>query len=215
MGKRRVIILVFGTLAMFLLMLFRKKEYPQIKIWKMVIISILLTISGVLGAMLMHRIENGSFGGTSFFGAVLFIPFIISPAVLLKIRYSTLLDLCAPCEALMLAFMKFDCILSGCCIGKYLPSLEFQFPSRTIEIIVTLIITVALVKIENKNDNKGLIYAWYLILYGFSRFWLNWFRYGVKPVIWIFPYGNVWSIVAVVSGIVWIAVAKKYRLTKK
>ena len=208
-------ILIFGTVAMFFLMMFRRKSFPGIAVWKMALISVLLTMSGVIGAMLMHYIETGRFnGGTSFYGAVLFIPFIISPAVLLKIKYTTLLDLCAPCEALMLAFMKFDCILAGCCIGKYLPNLGFQFPSRTVEIIVTLIITATLVKLENKRENKGTIYAWYLLLYGFTRFWLNWFRYGVKPVVWILPFGNVWSVVAVVTGVIWIAVSRKAKPKK-
>lgn len=211
MGAQRIMIVEFGMVAMFFLMLFRRKKYPEVSIWKMAVISFWLTISGVIGAMLMYFIETGSFGGTSFFGAILFVPVIVSPAVILKVKYSTLLDLCAPAESLMLAFMKFDCYLSGCCIGKYLPTLGFQFPSRLVEIITTLIIMAALLKLENKPENKGRIYAWYLVLYGATRFVLNWFRYGVKPFVWILPAGNFWSVVAVIIGTIWLIFTKNKR----
>ncbi|MBQ3007967.1 MAG: prolipoprotein diacylglyceryl transferase [Oscillospiraceae bacterium] len=208
MGKQRILIIAFGTMAMFLLMYLRRKNYPQIKIWKMAVISLLLTFSGVAGAMLMFFIESGSFGGTSFFGSILFVPIIILPAILLKISYGELMDLCAPAESLMLAFMKFDCLLSGCCIGKYLPSLEFQFPSQIVEMVVTLVIVALLLKIENNPDNKNTLYGWYLIFYGATRFVLNWFRYGVKPFVWILPAGNFWSIIAVITGVLWVQIIK-------
>lgn len=209
MSGQRIMIIMLGTAAMFLLMLLRRKKYPQLGIWKMALISVLLTFSGVAGALLMHYIESGSFRGTSFFGAILFVPIIMIPAVLLKINYSTLMDLCAPAESLMLAFMKFDCMLRGCCIGKYLPSLGFQFPSQIIEMIVTLIITAILVKIENRPDSHGMIYGWYLIIYGATRFVLNWFRYGIKPFVWILPAGNFWSLVAIAIGTRWLLLKKK------
>jgi hypothetical protein len=80
MSTQRILIVSGGTIGMFILMLLRRKAFPQIKLWKLPIISVLLTIAGVAGAMLMHFIEQGSFGGTSFFGAILFIPVLIACA---------------------------------------------------------------------------------------------------------------------------------------
>lgn len=215
MGKQRIMIILAGTVAMFILMLLRKKRYQDVKAWKMALISIWLTISGVIGAMLMFFIETGEFGGTSFFGAILFVPIIIIPAILLKVPYGTLLDLCAPAESLMLAFMKMDCYLGDCCIGKYLPSLGFQFPSQIVEMFVTLVIMAVLTEIEKKPKNKNTLYGWYLILYGATRFVLNWFRYGVKPFVWILPAGNFWSLVAIAAGIAWLAAVKSKKFSKK
>jgi len=215
MGIQRIIIILEGTLAMFVLMLLRRKSYPQIKNWQFGVVSILLTISGVIGAMLMHFIESGTFSGTSFFGAILFVPVIMLPALLIKIPYGTLMDLCAPAESLMLAFMKVDCLVAGCCIGKYLPNLGFQFPSQLIEMVVTIIIMAVLIKIEKNPKNKNTIYAWYLILYGVTRFILNWFRYGVKPFVWVLPAGNFWSLVAIAVGIVWLLIVKRIKCAKK
>lgn len=208
MGAQRIMIIELGTVSMFFLMLLRRKNYPQIKIWKLAVISVLLTISGVIGTMLMYFIETGSFGGTSFFGAILFVPIIIIPAILLKVSYGTLMDLCAPAESLMLAFMKVDCLISGCCIGKYLSKFNFQFPSQIVEMLTTILIMIALVKLEKNPKHKHTIYAWYLILYGITRFILNWFRYGVKPFVWILPAGNFWSLIAIAIGILWLMIVK-------
>ena len=137
------------------------------------------------------------------------------PVLLVKVSYSTLMDLCAPSESLMLAFMKTDCFISDCCIGKYLPKLGFQFPSQLVELVITLFIMIALMKIEKNKKNQGTIYAWYLILYGATRFVLNWFRYGVKPFVWILPAGNFWSVIAVIIGILWLMVVKNAKRFNK
>jgi phosphatidylglycerol:prolipoprotein diacylglycerol transferase len=210
MGMQRILILCGGTVGMFLLMLLRRKSFTEVKIWKMAVISVLLTIAGVSGAMLMHFIEQGSFGGTSFFGAILFIPVLILPALLLRVRYSELADLCAPAECLMLAFMKVDCLLVGCCEGKYLPSLDCQFPSQIVEMIVILLGMLLFLQFERKGKFRGNLYACYLIFYGITRFILNWFRYGVKPFALGLPAGNFWSIIAIIFGIAWFIVMKKF-----
>ncbi len=213
MSGQRIMIIILGAAAMFLLMLLRRKSFPEIGIWKMAVICLLLTVSGVAGAVLMHFIEAGSFGGTSFFGSVLFIPVFMTPVILLKVPYSTLMDLCAPSVSLMLAFMKFDCLISGCCIGKYLPSLGFQFPSQIVEMIVTLIIVVILLKIERTPGNEGSLYSWYMIIYGATRFILNWFRYGVKPFVWILPAGNFWSVISIITGLIWLGILKRKKVS--
>ena len=144
MGTQRVLIIGGGAVAMLILMLLRRKTFPQVQIWKYPLISILLTFAGVAGAMLMHFVESGHFGGTSFFGAILFVPVLMLPALLLRVPYGTLMALCAPAECLMLAFMKVDCLISDCCIGKYLPALDFQFPSQIVEMLTALVIMLIL-----------------------------------------------------------------------
>ena len=119
------------------------------------------------------------------------------------------MDLCAPAECLMLVLMKLDCLLSGCCFGKYLPSLEIQFPSQIIEMLTFFVIMLFLLKLESSDKNRGRIYGHYLIIYGFARFILNWFRYGVKPFVWILPAGNFWSLVSIAIGCVWLVIANK------
>lgn len=208
MSLKRIGIIAIGMLAMMILMILRRKKYPNVPIWKMIVLGFLLTVAGVAGTMIMFFIENGSFGGTSFFGAILFVPLLITPAMLLRIPYRNILDLCAPSEALMLAVMKLDCLANGCCIGKYLPRLGFQFPSQIVEMIASLVVMIVLLWLEHRPKRTHL-YAWYLLLYGASRFVLNWFRYGIKPWIWVLPNSIVWSIVSVLIGSFWLFVVSK------
>lgn len=209
MGTQRILILCGGTAGMLLLMLLRRKTFPRIQLWKYPIISILLTIAGVIGAMLMYYIETGKFGGTSLFGSIFFIPVLLLPALLLRIRYDDLMDLCAPCECLMLALMKLDCLLSNCCFGKYLPALEIQFPSQIVELVCFLALMLFLLKIEHGGKHRGRIYGDYLVIYGIIRFILNWFRYGVAPFVWILPAGNFWALVAIALGVAWLSLPLK------
>lgn len=210
MGTQRILIICSGTIGMLILMLLRRNRFPHIKLWKYPVTSVLLTIAGVAGAMLMFYIESGKFGGTSFFGAILFIPILLLlPALALGISFGTMMDLCAPAECLMLAFMKLDCLMSDCCIGKYLPALQLQFPSQIVEMVTILIIMLLLIRLENSGNHKGQLYGYYLIFYGFTRFILNWFRYGLTPFVWILPAGNFWSIVALAAGLIWLAVLRR------
>lgn len=209
MGTQRLLIIGGGTVAMLVLMLMRRKTFPQVSTWKIPLISILLTFAGVAGAMLMFFVESGRFGGTSFFGAILFVPVLMIPVMLLRVPYGTLMDLCAPAECLMLAFMKVDCLMSECCIGKYLPTLGFQFPSQIVEMITTLVIMLVLLQLERNPKKQNTLYGYYLILYGATRFVLNWFRYGVKPFVWILPAGNFWSLIAIALGLLWLVVVTK------
>jgi phosphatidylglycerol:prolipoprotein diacylglycerol transferase len=108
----------------------------------------------------------------------------------------------------MLAFMKIDCLVSNCCIGKHLPSIGIQFPSQIVEMITILIGMLLLLQFERKGKFRGNLYACYLIFYGVTRFILNWFRYGVEPFALGLPAGNFWSIIAIILGIAWFIVMK-------
>lgn len=211
MSAQRILIILSGTLGMLLLMLLRRKRHPDVKLWKYPIISLLLTVAGVAGTMLMFFIESGRFGGTSFYGAVLFVPVLMLPVLLLGIPFHTLMDLCAPAECLMLTIMKLDCILCDCCIGRYLPSLGFQFPSQVVEMITAFFVMLILLEKEKKENARGTLYGWYLILYGSTRFILNWFRYGLKPFALGLPSGNFWSLIAIAIGFIWLALLKKVK----
>lgn len=204
-------IIGLGGVAMFISMLLRKKQFPQIAIWKMALVTMLLLITGVSGTMILAYIEVGKFGGTSFYGAVFLVPILITPAMLMKIKYRDLLNLCAPAECAMLVVMRFDCLDKGCCFGRYLPALGFQFPSQISEMVVGASIMVALILMHRKN-RQAQLYPWYMILYGVLRFILQGFRYGgTDPWIMGLSQGHFWSLVSVAIGILWLSVAAKLR----
>ena len=200
---------------MFLSMLLRRKQFPQVAIWKMAVLDIWLTITGVLGTMILAYIEMGKFGGTSFYGAVFLVPILILPAMLMRITYKDILNLCAPAECAMLLVMRFDCLDKGCCFGRYLPALEFQFPSQIAEMVVAITIMIALIQMHRK-DRKVQLYPWYMILYGVCRFILQGFRYGgTDPWVLGLSQGHFWSLIAVVIGTVWLLLSRARKTAAK
>ena len=211
----RMAIIGLGAVAMFLSMLLRKKLFPQVTIWKMVLLTVWLTVTGVLGTMILAYIEMSEFGGTSFYGAVFLVPILILPAMLMRITYKDLLNLCAPAECAMLLVMRFDCLDKGCCFGRYLPALEFQFPSQIAEMVVAITIMITLIQMHRK-DRQVQLYPWYMILYGVCRFILQGFRYGgTDPWVLGLSQGHFWSLIAVVIGTVWLLLSRARKTAAK
>lgn len=206
-----VIFLAAGTGLMLVLMLHLRKYY-QITYIKTVVLAVLLTLAGLSGTKIMYWLESGSWGGESFFGAILLVPLLMLLASgILQIPVGTILDMCAPAECIMLALMKVRCSYFGCCKGRILhitENLEFRFPSQLVEMLSALILMYILLRIIKKDKHRNQIYACYMILYGISRFILNLFRLTV-PFVWIIPAGNFWSLISIVLGIIWFFLVKK------
>lgn len=213
MGRATMISL--GAVAMFVSMVLRKKQFPQVALWKMIVLTVWLTITGVLGTMILAYIESGKFGGTSFYGAVLMVPVLIMPAMLMKITHKDILNLCAPAECAMLLIMRFDCLDKGCCFGKYLPNLGFQFPSQITEMIVALAVMIVLIRMHRKNSQIQL-YPWYMIMYGILRFCIQGLRYGgTNPWILGLSAGHFWSLVSITIGVIWLLLSKERKPVPK
>lgn len=213
MGRATMISL--GAVAMFVSMVLRKKQFPQVALWKMIVLTVWLTITGVLGTMILAYIESGKFGGTSFYGAVLMVPVLIMPAMLMRITHKDILNLCAPAECAMLLIMRFDCLDKGCCFGKYLPNLGFQFPSQITEMIVALAVMIVLIRMHRKNSQIQL-YPWYMIMYGVLRFCIQGLRYGgTNPWILGLSAGHFWSLVSITIGVIWLLLSKERKPVPK
>ena len=202
-----IIYVSIGTAAMMLPILLQGHWYG-IKWWKRVLFALGLTVSGTAGTYLLFFAENGWIGGTSFFGAVFFVPVIFAVASkLFCLRFGRLTDLSAPAECIMLAVMKVQCLLHGCCGGRTMclaNGTEFVFPSQIVELVNALVIMLILLWMSRKENNRGKLYPLYMIIYGVSRFVLNLFRGGTTPFALGLPAGNVWSLVSIILGVLWL-----------
>lgn len=209
MRTSRVIFYIIAGVVAFLLMVSRKKRYPEIAVWKMAVMMLWINTSGVFAVKLLSFIETGSFNGDAAFGAVLFMPvFMIPMGLLLKIPYKRVMDIYAPAQILEFSVVKIDCYMLGCCMGKYLPELGFQFPSQIADIVAGIGVVAVLLWIERRNPKEHL-YPWLMVIYGGTRFVLDWFRYVPKPWKWFLPTTIIWSMVAVLIGVAWLLVLKK------
>lgn len=202
------IYLVIGTIGMIVLALLRAKKY-EISYIKSIVSMCLLTLFGVLGVLILFYIENGYWGGQSFFGAVLITPILLFPvSVLMRINYLKYISFCAPAECFMLAVMKLFCIQSNCCYGnpKY-PIFEVM-PLQLIEAFAALGVMVGLILIEYKKNQLSTIYFWYFVLYGTTRLILNSYRAILGTFIFGLPAGHFWSIVSIFVGFIGLRVIK-------
>lgn len=200
-----------GTALMFAIMLLIRTHYNE-PVFRCIILSILLTISGVASVKLLFFIENGDFSGLSFFGAVLFVPvFLFAFSKLIRIGYSDYLDISAPCISAMLAVMKINCILYDCCRGRVVrineKGIEVRFPSQTVELVAAAVIAIVLVYVIKKDRNRHMVYPIFMIMYSASRFVLNLFR-EADPFFLGLPVGNMWAAAAALTGIIWLIIAK-------
>lgn len=203
--------LIIGTIAMAAVMLLPRRWQAGLPMWKTLLSAAVLTVLGVLGAKLMFLIESGFWAGTSFYGAVFFPPLImVLLALLLRVPPLTLLDLCAPAECVMLAILKMQCAVNGCCVGILLTitadGTYIRFPSQIIELLNALVLMVILLRLIRKGTWQGRIYPIYMLLYGITRFILNLLR-DTKPFLLGLPAGNFWSLVAIVIALIWLRLA--------
>ena len=213
MSPTLLIFLTIGTVLMGIPIAFVAKRY-QLSVVKALIATVLLTVTGTLGTKILYFIENLKLDGLSFYGAVFLVPIVFALiARILRMPYGKLTDLCAVGECIMLALMKVSCFLSGCCRGMVLyvteAGEEVRFPSALVEIVVALILFAILLTWALKKKRQGQLYAWYLLLYGCVRFVLNLFRDVWNNLTLPLPYGNIWSLVAIVAGAIWLAILVK------
>lgn len=212
-----LLFLSVGTVLMFF-PIWRMNKAAKAPLWKSIVLSVALTVTGTVGTMLMFYVENGYFSGISFFGAVFFVP-VVFPlvALALKIPYGQIMDRCAAGECVMLALMKVQCLLGGCCIGRVLGTTAggevIRFPSRLAEMAVAAVLFVILFTWFKKGKRPGLLYPWYMILYGIARFGLNFLR--DLPAYTFLPFGNIWSLVAIVLGLTWLLFAKNKQVQRQ
>ena len=197
--------------AMFVIMVICGKTYGM-SAPKIAIAAVLLTVYGYLGAKLMFLIESGEWaGGRSLFGSIFLVPVLMVPtAKLLKLRYADLMDICAPAECIMLALLKVKCSIDGCCGGRVvsLGGRSFVFPSQRVECIAFILIMFMLLWMLFRKNCQGLIYPYYMIIYGIARFILNSLRDTV-PWIGPLPAGNFWSLVCLALGIIALVLIKR------
>ena len=107
---------VLGGLSMGYLLVRHRDRY-SLSVPKALLFTLLLALCGLTGAKLLCFLENGFvWGGVSFFGSVFLIPPLMGLlGLLFGLRPGQSLDACAPCVAVMIAFMRFGCFLNGCC----------------------------------------------------------------------------------------------------
>lgn len=192
---------------MLVCILTRRKKF-SLSVPQSVAFTLLLTATGVVGAKLLFFMESGFQGweGISFFGSVFLIPLLVPlSGYLFRLTPGQPLDLCAPCVAIMIAVLRVNCFLSGCCGGwsVCIGSLCFHWPTQIIESFGDVFILYQLLSQENKSAYNGRLYPSFMILYGVLRFFIEFLR--DTPKNWLMmSHGQWFAVASILIGALWI-----------
>lgn len=214
-----LVVLLIGLILMCAPIAVQMKIY-QIPVWKSIIVSTVLVLIGIYGSQLWYFVENFSFRGRSLYGAIFLAPIVYLPiSAVLRIPYGKMMDFVAPAGCLTLAMVKIQCLRDGCCKGIVLYMTEnheyVRFPSQIVEMAAFLALSVILFLMSFSKRFRSTIFWWFWVLYGASRFVLNFFRGRAEPYLLNLSAGSFWSLIACIGGILALAICKRFDKRKQ
>ncbi|MCX5781166.1 MAG: prolipoprotein diacylglyceryl transferase, partial [Elusimicrobia bacterium] len=222
----------FFSALTFLLYKAKQKNIPENIIIDLFFYTVL---AGILGGRIWYVLINWTYyskdllnivkiweGGMVFYGGLIF-GFItaVSYIYFKKLNFFTIADISAPALALGHFFGRIGCFLAGCCYGKgctlpwavkftdkesLAPLNTFLHPAQLYEALINLLIFLILIFYDRKKPSNGKIFLTYFLLYGLSRFILEFFRGDDRGVFVLgFSQGQIFSIFILISVLIfWI-----------
>ena len=215
------IVVVYIVVAVF--NLFWRRHYGY-KWFRTLLITLAHLLSFDLFLMFVGWALTGfdTFGVKDYVAGCLFVPlFAMLFGKVFKDDWRKMLDFMTPGYMLALVIIKISCCFAGCCFsfpmahGMWNPIFEqYLFPLQIVEGVVALLLTCVLMHIAKKQEYRvtGRMYAWLLILYGSTRFFLEFARVNVKVAAGISVYG-FWALATLLVGIIWL-IADRRRVRK-
>lgn len=167
-------------------------------------LTILLILSGVIGARVVYVLTNwGEYkdnlnlafsirsGGLAWPGAFLFG--LITTIFFVRWRrlsFWNIADILTPYIALGYSIARIGCFLNGCCFGKPIEKTwysvymhgAYRYPTQLISSLASFIIFLFLVT-RSWDDKPGKRFLTYIILYGIYRFLVEFLRYNSKYIV--------------------------------
>lgn len=211
-----LLLLAVGAVFSFVWLLLCK-ERLRIKWPAALLLAVLHTACGVLCVKVFAVVEAGfdmsKAGNMSLFGGVFFLPlFYFLGAKLTKRKPADVFDVFAICMIFTLMCARINCIISGCCTGKFIPGFSIRWPTREMEILFYIVLLFWLGKPVRQNKRIGMIYPMYMIAYGAFRFLTEWLR--AYETTALLHRGHIWSLITLALGLS-IYYTQKEKITKK
>ena len=215
--KITLLLLLAVGAAFSLIWLVLCKERLRIKWPAALLLAVLHTVCGVLCVKVFAVVEVGfdrsKAGNMSLFGGVFFLPlFYFLGAKLTKRKVADVFDVFAICMIFTLMCARINCIISGCCTGRFIPGLSIRWPTREMEILFYIVLLFWLGKPVRQNKRIGMIYPMYMIAYGAFRFLTEWLR--TYETTALLHRGHIWSLITLAMGLS-IYYTQKEKITKQ
>lgn len=198
-----MILLLLATIVNFIWLYLNRKDL-KMNLFILILFSLFHTLIGVLFVVLFAFAESGfdldSFGNLSLYGGVFLMPIVyLGYALIRNVPIGRAFDIFTISLIETLFFARINCFFGGCCEGIFLSWLNFNFPSRELELLFYLIFVILFADKIFKNKSNGKVYPIYLIAYGIFRFFVEFLRQSESNSI--FHLGHIWSIVSLLLGL--------------
>lgn len=206
------IVVAYVVVAVFCLFYRRHYGYGW---FRALLIPLLLLLSLDIFILLAGWAMTGfiMFGQKDFVVGCSFVPLMaMGFGRMLKDDWRRMLDFMTPGFPLALAVVKISCCFAGCCFGHpvqhglYNPIFGQElFPTQILEGITALLISVICTFIAKKEAYHvtGRMYPIFLILFGGTRFFLEFLRLNIK-MFWGMSVFSLWALLMVAVGVVWL-----------
>ena len=159
------------------------------------------------------------FGSNNFIRCFILVPvYLIIACKITKTDLKLMCDMVAPYPCLIQTIGKIGCFLNGCCCGYLcIPNgvwnpryNTYLYPIQIVEAIVAFIIAIIIIKRNKKRKYipDGKSYPLMLILFGATRFILEFFRNNKKIVLGLSAFSFHSLFMMVVGIIVYLYIAK-------
>lgn len=189
-------IVVIAFVAQFAFLAVYRKKYG-FSLMKAFIAVLLIYPAAYFLMLVLAWVENGfkNWGENNIVRLYVYMPLICAAvSKVLHVPGKTLSDYIAPSMALQQVIGHSVCPFVGCCHGYacewgiWNPAKgEYQFPIQWLECLVALLIVVWLLKQAKKENYSGTgrVYAQFLVMFGGTRFFLEFLRNNDKLVLGI------------------------------
>lgn len=213
------IIVVYLVVAVFCFFWRRHYGYDWLR-------ALFIPLVLLLGLNFLILLLGWAFTGFTQFGnknIVIGYPFVplltMALARLMRDDWRRMMDFMTPAFPLTQVVAKISCCFAGCCFGfpmehgLWNPVFGMTlFPVQLLESLVALIVTCLCVLLARRTNYRadGRMYPAFLILFGSTRFFLEFLRVNIK-VFWLVSELALWALVMVIAGAVWLARKKGNR----
>ena len=173
-------------------------------------LSLLHVAVGLLCVKVFAFLEGADSGARSLFGAVFFMPMAYALGAKLSGRKAAdVFDIFAVCMIFTLFCARISCLITGCCQGRMIPGLEpHRWPTREAELIFYVVFLAAVIPRVWKGKSNGQVYPLYMMIYGLTRFLLEFFRdNGTRQV---FHLAHLWALLSFILGFVIVSEIKRH-----
>ena len=164
-------------------------KHYDIPKWKSVVFTALVYFSTLAWMLFLYWADSGFkyWGGNNIVRVFWWLGVFVFPVTkLLKLDYWRSLDYVSPCLCINHGIAHFGCIFAGCCHGYACSWGLFSndvgyrcFPTQSIEALIALIAAYIWYREKKKGYGKGvdgLSFPIMLMLFGYSRFFLEFLR---------------------------------------